>query len=318
MGVINLFYRKFGKTDWDISVIGQGCWNIGNQWGEMDDRTAERIIKTAFDNGMNLFDVAESYGDPNGLSEMRLGRALRGIRDQVYIVDKIAWWGTRPPDDWPPQKIPKKSPEAVRHCAHACAGRLRTDYIDVMLCHDGNVKEPSLYIEAFEQLQKEGFIREYGISTDSLEHLKNFYEESNGNMAVVEVDYSLINKVPEKEFLPFCQEKNLGVLIRGPLAQGLLTGKYDRETVFTDSVREKWNKCESNRKEFEEKIKKAEKIKDLSLDNDLVTTALRYVISHSVKPVAIPGATSTYQARNNAQAGKEILSSQELEKLKEI
>ena len=89
--------RRFGKTGWDVSAVGLGTWNIGNQWGEMDDKTAEEIIVTAVEKGMNLIDVAESYGIPNGLSEMRLGKALKdnALRDKVHLVSKIGHWGKR-------------------------------------------------------------------------------------------------------------------------------------------------------------------------------------------------------------------------------
>ncbi len=163
-----MLYRKFGKTGWDVSAVGLGTWNIGNQWGEMDDASAESIVRAAYDNGMNLFDVAESYGIPNGNSELRLGRALKGIRQEVRVVSKIAHWGKRTG-----QAVPKTTPDMIRLCGHACAGRLRTEYIDVMLCHDANVENPEVYIEAFETLRQEGFIRHYGISTDHIDVLKS-------------------------------------------------------------------------------------------------------------------------------------------------
>jgi aryl-alcohol dehydrogenase-like predicted oxidoreductase len=88
--------RGFGKTGWSVSAIGQGCWNIGNQWGALSDETADRILRTAYDNGINLFDTAESYADPNGMSELRLGKALKAFpRDKVYVVSKIGHWGKR-------------------------------------------------------------------------------------------------------------------------------------------------------------------------------------------------------------------------------
>ncbi len=313
-----MLFRKFGKTGWDVSVIGQGCWNIGNQWGEMNDATAEAIVKTAYDQGMNLFDTAESYGDPCGLSSIRLGKALANIRDKVYIVDKIGNWGPRPPLDWPKQEIPKNTPEAVRHCTHACVGRLRTTHVDVMLCHKGNITEPEVYIEAFEYLRQEGFIREYGLSTGSLDVLKHFYDTSDGNMSVVEVDYSLLNRQPEADFLPFCKEKNLAVLVRGPLFRGLLSGKYDVNTVFTDSVRFDWNVGGQKREEYEAKIDMVERLKKAEKGMDLVTAALRFTISNRFNTVAIPGATSPAQVRKNAIAGSELLSDSDLGMLDNI
>lgn len=309
-----MIYREFGKTGWNLSAIGLGTWNLGNQWGEMDDATAESIIRAAFDGGMNLFDVAESYGIPNGLSEQRLGKAVKGIRDTLYIVSKIGHWGKRTG-----QGVPKTTADMIRLCGHACAGRLRTDWIDAVLCHEANIDDPSVYVEGFELLKQEGFIREYGISTNSLEVLKTFYETSHGACAMVEVDYSLLNREPEAEFLPYCQEKQLGVLIRGPLAKGVLSGRYGADTVFTDSVREKWNAGESARDQYEQLLEKLRTVREaLDDDADLVTTALRYVISHPAAPVAIPGATSAAQARNNATIGEQLLSAETLRALQAL
>ena len=176
-----------------------------------------------------------------------------------------------------------------------------------MLCHDANIKDPSIYIEGFEALKTEGFIREYGISTDSLDVLKNFNDTCGGACAVVECDYSLINKASESDLLPYCEENGIAVLVRGPVAMGLLAGTYDADTVFTDTVRSKWNKGEDGREGFEEKLAKVERVKAVAGSNDLVTTALRSVISHAVNPVAIPGATKPEQATANAAAGAETL-----------
>jgi len=308
-----MLIRNFGKTGWKVSAIGQGCWNIGNQWGEMTDAAAEAIVKTAYDGGVNLFDVAESYGVPNGLCEIRLGKALEGIRDKVFLVSKIAFWGSRTG-----QKVPKTTVDMIRLCGHACCGRLRTDHIDVMLCHDATIEDPSIYIESFEALKAEGFIRQYGISTDSLEVLKKFNKTCGGKCAVLECDYSLINRAPEEGLLPYCIENGIAVLARGPVAMGLLAGKYGAETVFTDAIREKWNKGNSGRGEFEQKLAKVEKVKAAVGDANLVTTALRYVISHEAAPVAIPGATKPEQAGANAKAGDATLTHEQLAELRTV
>ncbi|TFG68742.1 MAG: aldo/keto reductase, partial [Anaerolineales bacterium] len=109
-----MLYRDFGKLGWKVSTIGLGTWNIGNQWGPIDDATAWATVRGAFDAGVNLFDTAESYGVPNGLSEERLGTALAGIRHRVMVVSKIGHWGARTG-----QGVPKTSVDMIRMCAHA-------------------------------------------------------------------------------------------------------------------------------------------------------------------------------------------------------
>ena len=208
-----MLYRAFGRTGWQVSAIGLGTWNIGNQWGPIDEATAWDTVRTAFDCGVNLFDAAESYGTPNGLSEERLGRALAGIRHQVFVVSKIGNWGARTG-----QGVPKTTVDMIRLCAHASLHRLRTDWHDVLLCHDGNIADPSIYLDAFAALVEEGRLRAFGISTDSLEVLQRF--NARGDCSVVEIDYSLVNLQAEAELLPYCQEHGIAVLVRGRWPRG--------------------------------------------------------------------------------------------------
>ncbi|MBT5832168.1 MAG: aldo/keto reductase, partial [Candidatus Latescibacteria bacterium] len=146
-----MLHRTFGKTNLDITAVGLGTWNIGNQWGDIDDATSFGTIRSAFDSGVTLFDTAENYGIPGGTSEERLGIALSGIRHQVTVVSKTGNWGRRIG-----RVIPREFPDTIRVCVHASLHRLRTDWIDVMLCHEGEIEDPSVYIEGFEILQKEG------------------------------------------------------------------------------------------------------------------------------------------------------------------
>ena len=304
-----MLYREFGQTGWDVSATGMGTWNIGNQWGEIDEATALATVRSAFDNGVNLFDTAEGYGIPPGISEQRLGKALMGIRHQAYIVSKIGSWGRRDG-----KTIPIISTDIVRLCAHACLYRLRTDWIDVMLCHDGDIEDPTIYLEAFEELKQQGHIRTYGLSTKNIEALKRF--NVNNTCRVVEVDYSLLNSDPESHILPYCQEHGIAVLIRGPLCKGLLSGKYSANTVFTDSIRCRWHEKEKRQQKFERQISKVNRLKQVvNPGEEMTTAALRYVISHPAQPVAIPGAKSPEQAAINAKAGDQLLSAEERDNL---
>ncbi|MUG92067.1 aldo/keto reductase [Scytonema sp. UIC 10036] len=300
-----MLYREFGQTGWKVSAIGLGTWNIGNQWGEIDDTTAFATVRSAFDNGVNLFDCAESYGIPQGLSEQRLGVALTGIRHQVHLVSKIGHWGNRTGEH-----IPKNTVDNIRLCAHASLYRLRTDWIDALLCHEGDIEDPTIYLEAFEVLKQQGNIRAYGISTNNFEVLKRF--NVNNTCSVVELEYSLLNRDAESQILPYCQEHGIGVLVRGPLAKGLLSGKYSADTVFTDSVRAKWHKKESKQLKLQNKFATLEDLKKtLTPGEEMVKAALRFVTSHPIQPVAIPGAKSPEQATINAKAGDRVLSAEE-------
>lgn len=304
-----MLYRALGTTGLQVSAIGMGTWNIGNQWGQIDDSTALATVRSAYDSGVNIFDTAESYGIPAGLSEERLGQALIGIRDRVHVVTKIGRWGRRTG-----QTVPMTTVDMVRLCTHASLYRLKTDYIDVMLCHEGKIKDPSIYLEGFEQLKAAGSIRAYGISTDSLEALQAF--NINGTCSIVEVDYSLLSRNPEQDFFPYCEEHGIGVLVRGPLHKGLLSGKYSAETRFTDAVRSEWYDSDRSREKLERKLAKVEQLKSIVKPGpEMVSKALRFVISHPVQPVAIPGAKSPEQAQANSAAGETLLSTEERQQL---
>lgn len=309
-----MIYQTLGKTGFQVSAIGQGCWNIGNQWKTMTDEEASEIIRKAYDCGINLYDIADNYGQPNGTSELRLGKNIKGIRDNIYIISKIGHWGERSG-----QPVPYTTADMIRLCGHASLGRLQTDHLDAVLCHDGFIEDPSIYIEGFEALKKEGFIREYGISTDSLEVLKRFYEMSDGHCSVVEVEYSMV--YPDAElngFLDFCKEKNLGVLVRCPLSQGIVNGKYTKDTVFTDSVRINYNVGRWLRQAFEKRVDIIDRIKEEITEENLTELGLRYVISQENGPVAIPGATSVKQVISNAKAGDQRLDEELLERIRKL
>lgn len=304
-----MLYRDFGRTGWQVSAIGLGTWNIGNQWGAIDDKTAWSTVRAAYEQGINLFDAAESYGLPNGLSEERLGIAMTGFRHNVYVVSKIGNWGSRTG-----QAVPKTTVDMIRLCAHASLHRLRTDYHDVLLCHEGNIEDPSVYLEGFKALQQEGRLRHYGISTNSLDCLKRFNHE--GGCKVVQIDYSLVNRKSEAELLPYCLAQGIAVMVRGPLARGLLSGQYTRESRFDDDVRSSYNEGGSAREEFEQRMATVDKIRELVDSSQMVSTALQYVISDKTLPVAIPGAKSPEQAAMNAAAGVDTLSDAEIARLR--
>lgn len=332
-----MLYRTLGKTGLQASAVGLGTWNIGNQWGHVSEEQAISTIRSAIDHGINLIDTAESYGMPAGLSEERLGNALAGLRDRVHIVSKIGRWGRRSG-----QMVPMTTTDMVRLCVHASLYRLKTDYVDVMLCHEGKLAEPSLadtYLDGFELLKQQGLIRTYGISTDRLEVLELF--NRRGTCQVVEVDYSLLNRNPDKEFFPYCQEHDIAVLVRGPLHKGLLSGKYSGKTVFTDTVRSEWYKSDRAKQKLARKLQKVEQLKialsvgeniaresitsesiargntarESTASENMAASAIQFVTSHPIAPVAIVGAKSSMQSISNANAGGHLLSTEERESL---
>ena len=306
-----MLVKSFGRLGWPVSAVGLGAWNIGNQWGDIDDATAWETVRAAYGAGMNLFDVAESYGIPNGLSEVRVGQALSGIRHNVILVSKIGNWGQRTGG-----AIPKTGVDSIRISGHAILGRLRTDWVDVILCHKGDLGDPAVYLEGFEALKDEGCLRAYGISTNDLNVLKRFNREDT--CSVVQVDYSLLNRGAEESFLPYCREHGIAVMVRGPLAKGLLSGRYTKESVFTDSVRAGWSAGGAQQAQFEARVAQVGRLAEIvPPGEEMVQAAIRYTFSHEAVSVSIPGAKSANQARTNAAAGSRTLREDELSRLRE-
>jgi aryl-alcohol dehydrogenase-like predicted oxidoreductase len=294
-----------GNTGWRVSVIGFGGWGIGGQWGPVEENSALAAVRAAADAGGNFFDTADAYGEPPGLSEELMGRALQPIRAKVYIATKVGNWARRLG-----HALSYNNPYDIYLCCDASLHRLKTDYIDLYQCHLGDLRKPDVFLEAFGQLVQRGKIRAFGLSTNLLEPLRAFNRD--GRCAAVQLDYSFLNRSAEGDLLPYCQQHNLGVIVRGPLAKGICTGKFTRETRFTDSIRGDWNQG-PGRERFLRLLETTEKLRFLEQPGrSLAQAALQFVISHPGVTVAIPGAKNAEQARANAAAGDAILDAQEL------
>jgi aryl-alcohol dehydrogenase-like predicted oxidoreductase len=304
-----MIYRTLGKTGWKVSAIGFGAWGVGGQWGAVEEQTALGAIRAAVDAGVNFFDTADAYGEPPGVSEEFIGKALVPDRDKVLIATKVGNFARRQGHG-----LSFASPLHVELCCDASLRRMRVETIDVYQCHLGDLKDPSIFLEAFDNLVKKGKIRAYGISTDSVAVLETF--NRNGTCATNQLEYSLLNRRAEAEMLSYCQAHNIGTIVRGPLAKGILSGKFTPETRFEDSVRDRWNEGRG-RESFLNNLKTVEKLRWLATpQRTMAQAALQFVISHPAISTAIPGAKDDYQARANAAAGAAVLSADELERIK--
>lgn len=303
-------HRFIGKTGLKTYPIGLGTWNIGGQWGPVSDDQAVRTIQTSIECGVNLIDTADAYGEPSGRSEELIGRAISGCRDRLILATKVGNFARRQG-----HPLAYSHPLHVELCCDASLRRLKTDTIDFYQCHIGNLADYSVFLEAFAALKKKGKIRFVGLSTNQMEALKAFDRE--GICQIVQVDYSLLNRAPEQDILPYCMERQIGVLVRGPLAQGVAAGKFTKETLFTDSVRQSWNQG-PRREKFLQQVDQIDRIKALFPGRDMARIVLQFVLSHPAVSAAIPGAKTPEQARDNAQAGQSALSDQEIQKIRSL
>jgi myo-inositol catabolism protein IolS len=289
-------FRTLGKTGWQVSAVSMGCWNIGGQWGEVSEDTARATLLKAVECGVNLFDTADAYGTIPGASEVLIGRAFRGMRDRVLLASTAGNYGRRAGCP-----LPFTSWLHVKLCCEASLFRLQTDYLDLLQCHLGSATEAEteVFLEGFARLKQAGLIRAWGVSTNNVEVLQRF--NAGGECATCQLDYSLLNPVPEQRLLPYCRQNNIGTLIRGPLAMGMLSGKFTAETRFDDITRQGWNEGQG-RENFLRRLQRVEELRFLGTGRSMAQAALQYVLAHPAVSCAIPGAKSPEQIAANAAA----------------
>ncbi len=290
--------RQIGHSGLFVSKMGLGCMSLGT-----DVNQATRIIEAALDEGINYFDTADLYH--YGVNEQIIGKTLASRRDQVIIATKVGnrWNQGETVWHWDPSKAYIK--EAVKDSLK----RLRTDYIDLYQLHGGTIEDPTEEtIEAFEELQKEGLIKYYGLSSIRPNVIRTFLEKSS--IVSVMMPYNLLDRRPE-EMMPLFAEKNVSIVTRGSVAKGLLTNKVQtvREDYLDYSAQEV--------KELLENIKS--KLLESEKDRSLNEIALQFNLANPIVASVVVGASSIAHVKSNAQATKaKPLSSEELQFLQTI
>lgn len=289
--------RMLGKSGIEVSVIGLGLWAIGGDfWGPTDDRASLDTIDAAMDMGVNLFDTADVYGD--GHSEELLGQAMKGRREKFVVATKIGWVGF----DEERGRTAYDTVEKLIAGVESNLRRLQTDYVDLIQGHIG-FRDPTMevFVEGFQRLQRDGKVRAYGVSTSDFQHLKAF--NADGGCATLQIDYSILNRTAEAEIFPYCKEQNIGILVRGPLAMGILTGKFTPDTRFgSGDFRRRWHENPEEYQIFLDDLARVEKLRPLAEGRTLAQLALQFVIAHPAVTAAIPGAKTPRQLRDNVRA----------------
>ncbi|MBO9129795.1 aldo/keto reductase [Bacillus sp. 165] len=288
--------RQLGCSDLYVSEIGLGCMSLGTTEAE-----AIRIIHTAIDQGINFLDTADLYN--YGLNESFVGKALKGKRKDIVLATKAGnrWTEEKNGWFWDPSKQYIK--EAVKNSLL----RLQTDYIDLYQLHGGTIEDNiEETIEAFDELQQEGLIRYYGISSIRPNVIKEY--ASRSNIVSVLMEYNILNRRPE-ELFSYLQEYNISIIARGPLAKGLLTHANERKL---EKAREKGYLSYS--------IEELERtLHMLHSDRPLQDTAIQYCLHNPIVASVIPGASSEKQAVENAKAANAApLTEDEYEFIQEV
>lgn len=289
--------RVLGKSGIAVTEIGVGLWAAGGDaWGPTDDREVLEAIEAALEAGVTFFDTADVYGD--GHSEELLGRAMAGRRERFVVATKIGWRGF----DGERKRSAYDTVEKLIAGVESNLRRLQTDYIDIIQSHI-DFRDPTMevFIEGFQRLQRDGKVRAYGVSTSDFEYLKAF--NADGGCATLQIDYSILNRTAEAQILPYCIENRIGVIVRGPLAMGILTGKFGPDTRFGEGdFRRRWHENPDEYQVYLADLEKVERLRPVAQGKTLSQLALQFVLAHPAVTTVIPGAKNARQVRDNVSA----------------
>jgi aryl-alcohol dehydrogenase-like predicted oxidoreductase len=272
--------RKIG--DLDVSEVGLGCNNFGRR---VDLDGTRAVVDAALEAGVNFFDTAESYGSPAGESERLLGQVLEGRRDRVVIATKFGWDGGG-------------SPDYVKQAVERSLERLRTDVIDLYQYHRPDGQTPiEETLGAMQELVQQGKVREIGCSNFSAEQLA----EGEGFVSL-QNEYSLMKRGIERDVLPECERRGVGVLPYFPLASGLLTGKYRRGEDAPEGTRLHGRDQIADNETWDRLDQLADFCDERGIEP--IDVAIGWMAAQPAIASVIAGATKPEQIRRNVEAGR--------------
>lgn len=291
--------RPLGRTGVDVSEVGLGCWQLGGaDWGDMSETDALAILGAAADSGVTFFDAADVYGD--GRAETLIGKFLKE-RPGIFVATKLGRTGDLYPDRY--------SEAGLRAATEASLRRLGVETLDLTQLHCIPMVELQRgdVFEWLRQLQQEGKIRHFGASVESMEEA--LLCAAQPGLASLQIIFNIFRQRPITELFPVVKEKGVGVIVRLPLASGLLSGKFTKATTFAANDHRNFNRDGQafNVGEtfagipFDKGVELAEEMKDFVPESlTMVQMAQRWILDHDEVSVVIPGASSLAQAAENA------------------
>ena len=290
-------YRKL--DDLKVSVVGYGAWGIGGApfWNNEGDNKSIESIKISYDNGINFFDTAPVYGF--GHSEKLIGKALKPVREKVVLATKCGLrWGKESLSSLRKDASRKSILEEIDQSLQ----RLDTDWIDLYQVHWPDVE--TLQQETMEtllEIQSQGKIRYIGVSNYSKEQIKESLQYCK--ITSLQPEFSLLAREIEKDIVPLCLEKEIGIIAYSPLASGVLTGKYDRNTKFKD-WRSKGIIGTFTGEGFVENISKVERLKEVAQEEGKTCSqiAINWVLRQPGLATALVGVKNARQMEENLKA----------------
>ncbi len=286
--------RPLGQTGIEVSAVGIGTWAIGSGWGQQSEDESIAALHRALDLGCHFIDTAQAYG--NGQSERVIARVFKERGERVPVATKVPPmdldWATEPgvtkiQDKYPAQYIIERCEVSLRN--------LEADCLDVYQFHtwSSDWNEETEWYETMLKLREQGKIRAIGISVHDTRP-----DEANGAIAAGHVDsvqlvYNILDQRPRTQVFPLAQQHNVGILARVPLASGVLSGKWTRETTFAQGD---WRASVFTGEELDRTLVYVNDLRFLEEAGDsMVEAAIRFSFSDPAVSSSIPG------TRNSAQ-----------------
>lgn len=292
-----------GKTGLNVSAISIGTWQVGGKWGaDFSHENADSILNKAVDEGINFIDTADVYSD--GESERAVGRLVRSRKEKVYVATKCG------------RQLQPHTNEAyqvpiLRKMVESSLSNMGLETIDLVQLHcppTAVYYRPEIF-ELFDQLKQEGKIQNMGVSVEKVEEALKAIEYDN--VTTVQIIFNMFRQRPEQLFFKEAMKKNVGIIVRVPLASGLLTGKFSTNTVFTAGDHRQFNRGgEAFDKgetfsgiDYETGLAAVEALKQVFRDQtNLAPSALKWILQFDEVSCIIPGASNVNQVESNLSA----------------
>ena len=296
-------YRTLGKTGFKISEISLGTWQLSDEWSKDLDRThAKKLLHTAIDRGVNFLDTADVYGD--GKSESIVAETVKERDERVYVATKCGRKIT-------PHVSEQYTPSALRNYVEDSLRNMGLECLDLIQLHCPPTEvyyRPEIF-ELFNDLKKEGKIKYLGVSVEKVEEALKAIEFEN--VSTVQIIFNIFRQRPADLFFEQASKRDIGIIVRVPLASGLLTGKFSESSTFKKSDHRNFNregkafdKGETFAGiDFETGLEATRQLKALFPDHDnLAPVALKWITQHEEVSTVIPGASSVDHVISNCSA----------------
>ena len=284
-------YRKFGSLDWNVSEIGLGCWQIGADWGEVSEDKAKEVLKSSLENGVNFFDTADVYG--MGRSEKFVGEFIKSVSERIYVATKAG----RQINPHVAEGYYNK--ELMESYVDQSLSNLNVETIDLlqMHCPPTEVYSSDHTFDMLDHLVSKGKIQHYGFSVQTVDEALACIKRPNTKS--IQVIFNIFRQKPAEKLFEIAKEKKVAIIVRVPLASGLLTGKFSKDSSFAPDDHRNYNINGDafdvgetfSGVNFNKALDAVEDLKNiLPTDITLSQLSLRWILMHDAVSVVIPGA----------------------------